>query len=290
MQYPENKINFPTSEELRLISEFENVARGQIASAIKSVYKLQNWSGKELARRLVSVDEKMWQAYGQYSYDRPRYLHIVAALSWLTQISMSAFYRGDISAHWEGVDDRVIQCITICCMLPPEKFNHFILLVLSKVERNGYKNRENVEQALNDLKQYDRTNFMIPEILDVEDFGRDYYRSMSIEFKRLRLANSLTPEVFASCLMISTEKYMQYENININKHIPLEIGARLKLLIKSDTVQFISHMTKYKNFTISRKVQDIREAVLVSLMKDVDQKLKDRINNLAYQLMLFHRS
>lgn len=48
LQYPEDKIHFPTSEEIRLISEFENTARSEIAKAIKSVYKLQNWSGKEL--------------------------------------------------------------------------------------------------------------------------------------------------------------------------------------------------------------------------------------------------
>lgn len=203
---------------------------------------------------------------------------------------MSAFYRGNISDHWEGVDEKIIQCITNCCMLPPDKFKYFILMALSKIERKGYANRREVETALNNLHKYNAGNFIVPTILDVDDFGRDYYRSMSIEFKRLRLANNLTPAKFAGYLMISTEIYQQYEDININKPIPLEIGVRLKLLIKSDTIQFISHMNKYESFTISRKVQDLRETVLISLMKNVDQKLKDSINTLAHQLMLFHRN
>ena len=283
-----NVISIPTSEELLGIEKFEQTAKELIADAIKSIYRLQGWSAKDLDRRITGVGEKRWQAYGRSKYDRPRYLHVVAALSWLTQISMSAFYRGDINNYWSEVDATVIECITYTNMLPAEQFLNFVYQVLSKLERAGYEIREKIVNKLEMLNEYGNIDFLIPEVLDSDAFGQEYYRSMAREFYQIRIDNAATPEAISYALGISVEKYYQYENPNVYIPIPVEIGLRLKLALKCDTVRFVEHMNDFSGFGISRKIQELREQVLIELIPKDNLKLKSAIRDLAHNSMLFH--
>ena len=94
----------------------------------------------------------------------------------------------------------------------------------------------------------------------------------------------------ASVLDIPVGKYVSIEDVNKPTSIPLYAAMRLKLGFKiKDTVSFTDHMVDFKAFKNARNIQQLREFVIISLMRATDSGLRRKFVKLSHEIMRFHQ-
>ncbi len=286
---PNKKIHLPDKNEIRRLNDYQDAFNRECAGAIKWIYKVQKWKSKELERKIPGVPASVWRAYGQQGYGSARSLHICAALSWLTQITMSAYYYGNkIESFWPEVDSDVIECIAYSGLLPTELFEYLIQQLLLKAggaqNNNGF-----TRQSLDQLAQYPNDHFLMPDVLNIDAFKRDYYYSVAINLRKFREHNGLRKEDMAFVLAIPVGKYETFEDPEKPTAIPLYAAMRLKLGFQiENTVSFTDHMREFNAFTNARNIQQLREAVIINLMRSVNSNLRKKFVKLAHEIMQFH--
>lgn len=283
-------IHIPSQSEIGEINKYQQSFNSECASAIKWIYRIQGWKTKEIEKRIPGVKSSVWRAYGQQAYNGARSLHVCAALSWLTQITMSALYYGNnIEKYWQGIDIEVIKCIAYSGLLPRDQFEYLVMQLLAKKHTKGYADTEKTRTKIEELKNYNDVDFLIPETLDINQFKEDYYKSIAQSLKEFRINHCLNKDIMAYVLGVSLGRYESYESPEKSTTIPLHLAMRLKLGFKiENTVSFTQHMTQFKAFNYARNIQQIRENVIISLMEEVDLPLRKQLTQLAYSVMNFH--
>lgn len=287
---PNKKIHLPDKNEIHRLNEYQDTFNRECAGAIKWIYKVQKWKSKELERRIPGVPASVWRAYGQQGYGSARSLHICAALSWLTQITMSAYYYGNkIESFWPEIDRDVIECIAYSGLLPTELFEYLVQQLLLKLGPAQAGDNQTVLQPLATLSQYSNDHFLMPDTLDIDAFKRDYYYSVAVNLRKFRKHNGLRKEDMAFVLAIPVGKYESIEDPEKPTSVPLYGAMRLKLGFKiENTVSFTDHMRDFQGFTNARYIQQLREAVIINLMRSANTQLRKKFVKLAHEIMQFH--
>ena len=262
-------------EIIRLNGMLENV-HVAVAQSMSYVRKFQGWNFEQLERKIIGVKEVTWRRYFRVRYDKMRPLHTVAAYSWLTMLPMPCFYRGlNIREAYPDMDDYSVDALIHSGLLPQEQFN-LILSHLYHFLNDEQKQSVNVfKQALKNqygaLEDYKDEDFMFPDTLDIEEFAHDYYRSMAINIKKIRVENNIKTQTMAKVLNLSEYRYRQCENPENPVPLPIELGARLQVGLRlPDAMIFTSDMKTFSCFHTVRRVQQIRLNVLVEMLKHLD--------------------
>lgn len=269
-------ILHPNEQRSLNLSVFEQTVNKQIGPAISRIKKLYDLSNDDLSARIAGVTSRKWSDYQQPGYSRPKHLHVLAAFSWMVQTSMSVYYHGrNVEKNWAGVDSIIIETFMHTGRLSHSVFRHFIELVIDALEIDVDLSTHTRE--LDELRHY---KFLMPERLDIDAFGQDYYQSVGREFSAFRKTYGLNFDDMANGLGCTVEKYKKYEEGTAL--MPFTIGLRLKHGFKyNHTSDFTRHMTRYPGFSISRRIQDTREAVIIKIMSKLSKSDRENIKVLA---------
>jgi hypothetical protein len=271
------KIALPNSEELNDFHLCKKQFNEECAAAFKWSYRLQGWTTKKLEKKISGIKASTWEAYGQQSYSKNRTVHVLALFSWLSQISERAIYHGNnIERYWNGLSLSVIECVTFACMLSRPQFKELLNILLGKIEpyldeKNFKVLSDEIETALDELDLYTEDQYLIPNDIDIEVFKYDYYRSIAIALREWRVNNGLTDEIVAGVLGEKLAKYRDYENPD--KVVPIAMYSIMRLKkgfqIK-DTASFTKHMKAYPEINAARKIQQVREDAILSVINVFD--------------------
>lgn len=264
----------PTDEELKQLNMYEFLAEKKLPISIKRIYKLQGWSAKTLSNKIQGVSQNIWWQYGQATYDRKRMIHILAALSWASQASMSSFYCGnELNKLWPDVDSHTIACIVYSSMLPSVSFKSWVLLMMELNLIIDTRVKTLIEDKLNTLSNYSNDQFMMPEQIHIDDFKEDYYQSIAVGFRNFRVSKGISIETMAYVLNITVDKYMRFEDATDPISIPATIGLRLKLGFQlTETFELVDNMKIFKPFSRARRIQEKREQLVIELISAIPQK------------------
>lgn len=309
----ESKINILPVEHLTKLDELEKVFNAECAESIKWIYSLQQWKPEQLEARIPKVKSSVWKGYGQKGYKNNRSLHVLAALSWLSQVTMSALYLGsNIEQFWQGVSRNVIETIVYSGLLTPSQFYYLVLQMREKNTSQGFK-VANIDDRLDRANRYIDTEFLMPQVLDLDEFKKDYYRSVAISLRKFRLENNLSIDTMAHVLNITPNRCRSFEDPTYPVSIPLYVAMRLRLgfqlngtLMKDesenchrstgiaceikDTVSFIENMEVFPGFVIAREIQQLREEIIIDLLSPIDMVSQYSRRNFARNVMAFHKS
>jgi hypothetical protein len=274
-----HKIGLPTKAEIEQLNHYAPIFNAEVGSALRWVMRQLGISVKLLEKRISGVSSSAWRSYTQMSYTQNRPLHVVAAFSWLTQVSMMAIYQGKhIQNYWPAVCNKTIQSIIASGLLPEEQFLYCIRLMTAKLDKRGYSISKEVVPLLEAIPNFQDT-FLMPPQLDIDDFKTDYYRSLSIQFRQFRQQQQIPIEVLATVINEPVSRTLAFEDTDNPISIPVFAAVRIKLGFKlEDTVMFTSGMTKYQHFYHARQVQQAREQVMLALMNPLSLIERQRVN------------
>ena len=118
-----HKISLPTKAEIAQLNHYAPIFNAEVGGALRWVMRQLGISIKLLEKRIPGVSSSAWRSYTQMSYTQNRPLHVMAAFSWLTQVSMLAFFRGNhIHDYWPAVCNETIQSIITQAYCPRNSF------------------------------------------------------------------------------------------------------------------------------------------------------------------------
>lgn len=284
------RIRIATPEEIVAINKGEEVFKQGVGAALSWIYRQQNWTGTKIAKRIRGLKPDTWRCYGQPAYQNNRSLHIVAAFSWLSQVSMLALLKGSfIQKHWDGMDEHSVSALLHMCLLNRKHFYMLICIMIDALTTLGFDAPNNIFTKLAEVCEYP-DNFLAPLVLDLESFKMDYYRSTGLAIAALRENFGFSVEEMAFVLGITVDRYYSYENPDHSTNIPVQTAYRLKLGFHlPDTTSFLVEMKEYPGFFHARRVQQLRDEIVFSLFNQLPDHVKPKFVNLARENMLFSR-
>ena len=274
-----HKISLPTKAEIAQLNHYAPIFNAEVGGALRWVMRQLGISIKLLEKRIPGVSSSAWRSYTQMSYTQNRPLHVMAAFSWLTQVSMLAFFRGNhIHDYWPAVCNETIQSIITSGLLPEEQFLRCIQLMTAKMDRHGYNIGKEVLPLLEAIPRF-QDSFLMPSDLDINDFKADYYRSIAIQLRQFRQQEQIPIEVLAAIFNEPVSRTLAFEDPDNPVSIPAFAAVRIRLGFKlEDMTMFTSGMTKYHHLYNARQVQQAREKVMLALMKPLNLTERERIN------------
>ena len=274
-----HKISLPTKAEIAQLNHYAPIFNAEVGGALRWVMRQLGISIKLLEKRIPGVSSSAWRSYTQMSYTQNRPLHVMAAFSWLTQVSMLAFFRGNhIHDYWPAVCNETIQSIITSGLLPEEQFLRCIQLMTAKMDRHGYNIGKEVLPLLEAIPRF-QDSFLMPSHLDINDFKADYYRSIAIQLRQFRQQEQIPIEVLAAIFNEPVTRTLAFEDPDNPVSIPAFAAVRIRLGFKlEDMTMFTSGMTKYHHLYNARQVQQAREKVMLALMGPISLPERQRIN------------
>ena len=275
-----HKISLPTKAEIAQLNHYAPIFNAEVGGALRWVMRQLGISIKLLEKRIPGVSSSAWRSYTQMSYTQNRPLHVMAAFSWLTQVSMLAFFRGNhIHDYWPAVCNETIQSIITSGLLPEEQFLRCIQLMTAKMDRHGYNIGKEVLPLLEAIPRF-QDSFLMPSDLDINDFKADYYRSIAIQLRQFRQQEQIPIEVLAAIFNEPVSRTLAFEDPDNPVSIPAFAAVRIRLGFKlEDMTMFTSGMTKYHHLYNARQVQQAREKVMLALMTPLSLLERQRINS-----------
>lgn len=242
-----------------------------ISVAMSYVRRTQKLTFKALDKRFSGINSSTFRRYMQQSYLSMRPLHVVAAYSWITLVPMTAFYYGfKIKEFYRGMDDNAVEALICIGRLPTDMFNTFLNMVCHLFSADSKQEflifRERLKSSSGVMDEY--CNLLPPDVLDIKDFGMDYYRSVAITARRFREANGISIATAAHLIGLSKYQYHALEDVSKTVPLPVSIGFRVKLGFKlSSHADFSSEMKLFPEFHRLRKVQQVRDSLIVEALR-----------------------
>ena len=265
------KYSLPSAREIAVLDTYEIEFPRQIAFALRWIYDIHGWSGRDLESLIPGVKASVWQRYAQPAYQKSRSLHVVAALSWVSQVTMSAILYGDrIAQYWPGASRSKVELFIYSGLMGADEFRYFISKILHFIEPGTVRQLRERWAALLEADT-DEKAISAPHPLDITAFGRDYYLSVAHVLREFRKQNNLSLENMAMVLGVSDRRYASFENTdNPPQTMGLHLAARLKLAFHiPDTVPFLSMMKAFPGFANARAIQQQRELMLLQLFSEL---------------------
>ncbi len=282
-----NHYSLPTTDTLQQLDRYDEEFAAQIAFALRWIYSLLGWNGATLEKAIPGVKASVWQRYAQPAYPKSRSLHVVAALSWVSRVSMSAILYGDrIARYWPGVSRDLIEVFLYSGLMGKLEFHYFVeRLLRDRPELAQFRRLSEAHFA--EREPAHDNEYKAPEPLDIEAFGRDYYLSVAQMLTHFRTANGFSVADMAIALNISDSRYQKLEDVEQPpKAISLHLAARLKLAFKiPNTVEFLSHMRAYPGFSRARALQQDRELLLLALCEGLPEPQSAKLAKLAREIV-----
>ena len=261
-----------------------------VAMSMAYIRKFQGWTFHQLDARFEGISASTWRRYLQPSYTKMRPLHVVAAYSWLTMLPMACFYRGlNVREAYPDMDDLSVECLIHSGLLPKSQFHlitsHLYEYLTEKQQALVGVFGEGAKADFGILDDYSDSDFMFPSRLDIDAFADDYYRSLAISFKAFREANDIDLETMAHVLGLSLHRYKQCENPDNPVPLPVELGARLQVGFRlKNAMPFTANMQAFPQFHTVRRVQELRQTLLVDMLRHLDYKNKRHFSGIVSNL------
>ena len=281
-----NKLTLPSKADIARLDTYAPIFNAEVGGALRWVMDQLGITIKMLEQRILGVSNSAWRSYTQTSYQQNRPLHVMAAFSWLTQVSMLAFFRGQhIQHYWPNVCDQTIKSIILSGLLPEAQFQHCLQLIVEKMHKRGYKLEPEVTPLVSAIPQF-QDAFLMPPQLDINDFKVDYYRSIALQMQQFRQQHQLDIKLLATMFNEPVSRVQAFEDPDNPVTIPSFAAVRLKLGFKlQDMTIFTSGMTKYPHFYHSREVQQAREQVMLALMQPLNPTERQWVNELIQTIL-----
>lgn len=290
------QLYVPSIDELMSLKDYKEVFNRECAASFKRVYQLQQLKTAKLADQVVGVKPAIWSAYGQQSYTKNRSLHIFAIFSWITQVPIEALCasRREISVsqsdNWQEADRYLLEIITYAATLNSYEFGCFIRSIQKKVAPEGGELSETILAHLKSLSDIG-DHFFAPAKIDVDHFKADYYRSVALTMKELRMSNGISQEYIAELMGETLKRYQAYEDPDNPVSLPLYgVMRAINALKIKQIISFVNHMEEYPAFVVARKVQFLRSEVLLELLLALPEPTKLQLSGFIKQLFEFYKS
>ena len=284
------RVNRLSDSELQKLRDREESFNLGCAGAMKSLYRLQQWTPAQIHERIPGMAASTWHSYAQQNYKSRRLLHVMAAYSWASQVTMNAIYRGsDVELYWVGVDAEMASTLIYAALLTPLQFN-FLVSQIQEVQRVHGLRSSCVIRRLEVLNEYSAEDFLMPMPLNLDDFKHDYYQSIALVLREFRDENQLTLPDTASVLGLTADKYAKIEDPFIPANIPVYCVMRLMAGFQlTNPPDFTKKMSVYPGFSTARVVQSLRERILIDSMSYIPLFLREKIKTIAYSLMMINK-
>ncbi|WP_373054855.1 hypothetical protein [Vibrio salinus] len=259
-----------------------------ISGSMSYVRRAQGLTFQELGKRITGISSDTFKRYMQQSYPSMRPIHTVAAFSWITMVPMTAFYYGfRIKEFYRGMDDHAVEALVCLGRLPANMLNTFLTMICHILTEDSkeafFSFRERVELQYGKLE--DHSDYFPPEVLDINEFAIDYYRSVAITAKRFREKNQIPIDTISRVLGLSEYQYSVLENPNKINHFSVSIGFRIKLGFKlEDHVYFSSEMKQFSDFYKLRKIQHVRDLLVVEALRMLNEKDRKYMTHILIKL------
>jgi transcriptional regulator with XRE-family HTH domain len=281
------KFTLPTDEQLLKLDLLDQDFHSQIACAFNIVYNLHGWKKEDLHRFIPGVAAEQWKRYGQQSYTKMRPAHIVAIISWLSQVSMPAILRGKkVSHYWENAPTNSINVIARASLMNLETFDFFVRQTLRYAVISQTDKTTIISQLDNSANETSR-GYLAPTPLKIDDFAEDYYKSSSKALRMFRANNALTMSDMARALGTSISAYRHLENERKpKKYVDSLLAFRFKNAFKvEDTTTMLTYMEKYPEFYYARKNQEFREKIMKPLLINKSNLYAEELSERAKTLL-----
>lgn len=275
-----DSINIISEDELVKVNAMLANVHIAIAQSMSYVRKFQGWEFAQLEHRISGVKEVTWRRYFRTGYDKMRPIHTVAAYSWLTMLPMACFYRGlNIREAYPNMDDVSTECLIHSGLLPKNQFDlilsHLHHFLSAEQQHSVHVFKEKLNHQYGSLDELVDDEFMFPETVDIDAFGYDYYYSLAVSLKDIRERHQITIASIAQVLNLSEYRYRQLESPDNPVPLPVELGARLQIGLRlPDAMIFTRRMTQFPQFHTVRRVQQIRQNLLVEMLSHLDPERK----------------
>ncbi|MBJ7536533.1 hypothetical protein [Marinomonas transparens] len=277
------KAPLVTDEELQHIENMLEGLESQIVQSMLYIKKVQGWTNDTLANRFSGISNKVLLRYLQKAHTGIRPIHFVAVFSWLTMIPMTAFYLGTkIRESYRGMDKLAVDALLCIGNMPYEQFDIVLSCIYLYLDQAG---KDAVDKLRAELtKEYGvidaefEKKHLPPDVIDLKEFAESYYHSVALTAKELREEYKLSEREMGEIVGLSRYKYKVLENPNDPQPFSLAIGIRAKLGLKlTGHVNFTKEMTHYSEFHGFRKLQHIRDSLLVESLQHVPVHQKDYV-------------
>lgn len=249
-----------------------------MAVSMSFIRRAQGMSFRDLEQRTTGINGSTLKRYMQQSYHSIRPIHVVAAMSWVMMVPMTSFYLAlKMKEHYRGMDDKAIEALYCIGRLPSEQFQLYLDLVsnmMTEEKKAQFKVfRAEVESQIDPAIDYNE--LLPPQVLDINAFAIDYYRSVAITVKRFRLEHQIPIDVISRVLGLSEYQYQQLEDVNKVRDFSVAIGFRVKLGFELNShVNFTSEMRLFPQFHQLRQIQHLRDALIVEALRNLNGECK----------------
>ena len=285
-EYKNKQALVVSEQEIAHLDEMLKNIDTDISVAMSYVRRTQKLTFKQLEKRFSGINGNTLKRYMQQSYRSMRPIHIVAAYSWVTMVPMTAFYYGfRIKEFYRGMDDNAVESLVRLGRLPTEMLNLFLDMVCSVLSTDSKKEflvfRQQVESEYGVMEN--NSDLLPPEKLDIDEFAKDYYRSVAVTAKKFRQEHNISVGTASQLIGLSEYQYHVLEDINKVVPLPVSIGFRAKLGFKLNShAAFTSAMEIFPEFHQLRQVQHVRDALVVEALK----RLKDHQRGSMTQVLI----
>ncbi|WP_332308964.1 hypothetical protein [Enterovibrio coralii] len=172
--------------------------------------------------------------------------------------------------------------------LPTAQFNAMLDIIThlyGEDDKQAFATFRAELEATPGYQELDYSALFPPEVLDLEAFGEDYYRSVAVSAKAFRKEHALSEKTMAKVLGLSAYQYGVLENENKPVAFSVAIGFRAKLGFKLNShVNFTAEMRRFPAFHQLRIAQHVRDSLIVEALRRLEEKEKKNVSQMLLSL------
>ncbi|WP_087024062.1 helix-turn-helix domain-containing protein [Thaumasiovibrio subtropicus] len=284
-------LNRPSDAYLNELEFVFSELEDNVALSMSYVRRVLRLTPNILGDKFDGISQSTLLKYMQVSYSGRCPQHVLAAFSWVTMMPMAMFYHGpQLHRYYSGMNETSIKAIIEAARLPLDQFLSvldIIIRVLTDKNREEHLAYRKTQQAVQALSY---ENMYPPQTLDIDAFAEDYYYSLAVVFKRLRVNSGFDAELMARVLGISVGQYEQLENERKVVSIGASLGARTILGFQlSGHTQFTSEMRVFPQFHLLRNAQQARDNLIVDVYRRLTSEQQLLVSELISSVSSLYR-
>ncbi|MFT7560913.1 MAG: hypothetical protein ACI93R_002836, partial [Flavobacteriales bacterium] len=164
----------PSEAEILALDMYDEVFSQQVAISLRWLLERLPLTREELCQQMQGITAGTLKKYQAASFN-DRALHVVAAISWVTQMSMAAILKGErIAQYWKGVSQEKIDVLVIAGLLANDDFTFLFTQAVAAKELSKDRKSELIHR-LSQIRTIDYDLNKLPIPLDIKAFRIEYY-------------------------------------------------------------------------------------------------------------------